>query len=175
MLEDDAVRSGRARVVENGMIPFMTQASPRSGLALIALFKLVKGVILLLVGAGLLRLVDPEIATFLVPAVDLLHLHGHSRLVHALLLKVGVCSSQTLFLMAYASLLYSVFLLIEGCGLWLEASWAGYMAVISTSVFLPVEFYDVLKQISVMHVTMLLLNVAIAGYLLRQLGEQTFR
>jgi uncharacterized membrane protein (DUF2068 family) len=33
--------------------------------------------------------------------------------------------------------------LIEGCGLWLEASWAGYMAVISTSVFLPVEFDEV--------------------------------
>ena len=157
------------------MAPFMTQASPRNGLALIALFTLVKGVVLLLVGAGLLRLVDPEIATFLAPAVDLLHLHGHSRLLHSLLLKVGVLPSHTLFLMAYASLLYSVFLLIEGCGLWLEASWAGYMAVISTSVFLPVEFYDVLKQISVVHVTMLLLNVAIVGYLVAQLERRSLR
>jgi hypothetical protein len=65
------------------------------GLALIALFKLVKGVVLLLVGAALLRLVDPEIATFLAPAVDLLHLHGHSRLVHSLLLKVSALSSHS--------------------------------------------------------------------------------
>ena len=157
------------------MAPFMTPASPRSGLALIALFTLVKGVVLLLVGAGLLRLMDPEIATFLAPAVDLLHLHGHSRLLHSLLLKVGVVPSHTLFLMAYASLLYSVFLLIEGCGLWLEASWAGYMAVISTSVFLPVEFYDVLKQVSVMHVTILLLNVVILGYLVAQLERRSLR
>lgn len=157
------------------MAPFMTPASPRNGLALIALFTLVKGVVLLLVGAGLLRLVDPEIATFLAPAVDLLHLHGHSRLLHSLLLKVGVLPSHTLFLMAYASLLYSVFLLIEGCGLWLEASWAGYMAVISTTVFLPVEFYDVLRQISVVHVTMLLFNVAIVGYLVAQLERRSLR
>ncbi len=156
-------------------MPFMTPPSPRSGLALIALFKLVKGMVLLLVGAGLLRLVDPEIATFLAPVVDLMHLHGHSRLVHSLLLKVGAFPSHTLFLMAYASLLYSVFLLIEGCGLWLEASWAGYMAVISTSVFLPVEFYEVLKQISVIHVTMLLLNVAIVGYLVAQLERRALR
>ena len=77
--------------------------------------------------------------------------------------------------MAYAGLLYSVFLLIEGCGLWLEASWAGHMAVISTTVFLPVEFYDVLKQISVVHVTMLLLNVAIVGYLVAQLERRSLR
>ena len=157
------------------MAPFMTQASPRNGLALIALFTLVKGVVLSLVGAGLLRLVDPEIATFLAPAVELLHLHGHSRLVHSLLLKVSALSSHSVFLMAYASLLYSVFLLIEGCGLWLEASWAGYMAVISTSVFLPVEFYEVLRQISLMHVTILLLNVAILGYLLAQLERRSLR
>ena len=157
------------------MMPFMTPPSPRIGLALIALFKLIKGVVLLLVGAGLFRLVDPEIAPFLAPVVDLLHLHGHSRLIHSLLLKAGVFSSQTLFLMAYASLLYSVFLLIEGCGLWLEASWAGYMAVISTSIFLPVEFYEVLKQISVMHVTILLLNVAILGYLVAQLERRSLR
>ena len=145
------------------------------GLALIALFTLLKGVVLLLVGAGLLRLVDPEIATFLAPAMDLLHLHGHSRLVHSLLLKVSGLSSHSVFLMAYASLLYSVFLLIEGCGLWLEASWAGHMAVISTTVFLPVEFYDVLKQISVVHVTMLLFNVAIVGYLVAQLERRSLR
>ena len=142
---------------------------------MIALFKLVKGVVLLLVGAALLRLVDPEIATFLAPAVDLLHLHGHSRLIHSLLLKVSALSSHSVFLMAYTSLLYSVFLLIEGCGLWLEASWAGYMAIISTSVFLPVEFYEVLKQISLMHVAMLLLNVAIVGYLVAQLERRSLQ
>ena len=49
------------------------------------------------------------------------------------------------------------------------------MAVISTSVFLPVEFYEVLRQISLMHVTILLLNVAILGYLLAQLERRSLR
>ncbi|MGB3395715.1 MAG: DUF2127 domain-containing protein, partial [Nitrospira sp.] len=71
------------------MTPFLAQsrAPSHTGLTLIALFKLAKGMVLLLVGAALIRLVDPEIATFLAPAMDALHLHGHSRLVHALLLK----------------------------------------------------------------------------------------
>lgn len=159
------------------MTPFLAQslAPSHTGLTLIALFKLLKGMVLLFVGGALLGLVDPEIAAFLAPAMDVLHLHGHSRLVHSLLLKIPVVSSHTLLLMAYASLLYSVLLLVEGCGLWLEASWAGYMTVISSSVFLPVEFYDVMRQVSVLHVAMLLLNVVIVGYLVRQLGEQRLR
>lgn len=159
------------------MPPFLAQLSAPShtGLTLIALFKLAKGMVLLLVGAAMIRLVDPEIATLLAPLMDALHLHGHSRLVHSLLLKIPVVSSHTLLLMAYASLLYSVLLLVEGCGLWLEASWAGYMTVISSSVFLPVEFYDVMRQVSVLQVVMLLLNVVIVGYLVRQLGEQRLR
>lgn len=159
------------------MPPFLAQspAPSHTGLTLIALFKLAKGMVLLLVGAALIRLVDPEIATLLAPLMDALHLHGHSRLVHSLLLKIPVVSSHTLLLMAYASLLYSVLLLVEGCGLWLEASWAGYMTVISSSVFLPVEFYDVMRQVSVLQVVMLLLNVVIVGYLVRQLGEQRLR
>ena len=159
------------------MTPFLAQslAPSHTGLTLIALFKLLKGMVLLFVGGALLGLVDPEIAAFLAPAMDVLHLHGHSRLVHSLLLKIPVVSSHTLLLMAHASLLYSVLLLVEGCGLWLEASWAGYMTVISSSVFLPVEFYDVMRQVSVLHVAMLLLNVVIVGYLVRQLGEQRLR
>lgn len=159
------------------MTPFLAQslAPSHTGLTLIALFTLAKGMVLLFVGGALLRLVDPEIAAFLAPAMDGLYLHDHSRLVHSLLLKIPVVSSHTLLLMAYASLLYSALLLVEGCGLWLEASWAGYMTVISSSVFLPVEFYDVMRQVSVLHVAMLLLNVVIVGYLVRQLGEQRLR
>lgn len=159
----------------NGVAPFMTQPSRHNGLALIALFKLFKGIVLLLIGVGLLGLVDPEIATFLAPVLDVFHLHGHARLLHSLLVKVTALSSHTLGLMAYTSLLYAAILLVEGFGLWREAAWAGYMTVVSTSVFLPGEFYEVMQQVSVMHAMVFLINVAIVGYLVRRLGAQTFR
>ena len=150
----------------------MRKPSPHNGLAVIALFKLVKGLVLLLVGAGLLRLVDAEIATFLAPVMDLLHLHVHSRLLHFLLLKVTALSPHNVFLMAYASLLYAVLLLVEGFGLWLEASWAAYMTVISTSLFLPVELHEVVRHVTAMHVAVFLINVAIVVYLVAQLGRE---
>jgi uncharacterized membrane protein (DUF2068 family) len=153
----------------------MRKPSPYNGLAVIALFKLGKGLVLLLVGAALLRLVDPEIAAFLAPVMDLLHLHVHSRLLHSLLLTITALSHQNVLLMAYTSLVYAVLLFVEGFGLWLEAQWAAYMTIISTSLFLPVEFYEVIRHVTAMHVAILLINIAIVVYLVVQLGRQSVR
>lgn len=153
----------------------MIKPSPPNGLAVIAILKLLKGLVLLLVGAGFFRLVDGETATFLAPLMDALHLNAHSRLLHALVLKVHALSPHSLLLMGYVSLLYAVLLCAEGIGIWLEVSWAAYMAVISTSMFLPVELYEVMRQMSVARIAVLLVNLAIVGYLIRELAEQRMR
>ncbi len=153
----------------------MRRESHHSGLAVIALFKLLKGLLLLLVGASLLRLVDAEIATFFSLLLESLHLNVHSRLLHALVLKVDALQPHSVFMMAIISLTYAALLLIEGFGLWLELSWAAYLTVISTSIFLPVEFYEVTRRVSVVHVAVLLMNLALVGYLMRQLGSRTMR
>jgi len=49
---------------------------------------MVKDLLLLLIGAGLLRLMHGEIATFFSLLIEALHLNVHSRLIHALVLKV---------------------------------------------------------------------------------------
>ena len=148
----------------------MIKPFPHSGLAVIALFKLLKGLVVLLVGAGLLWMVDPDIATFLAPLMDVLHLNVHSRLLNALVAKVTALSPHSVLLMGYVSLLYATLLFIEGLGLWLEAAWAACLTVISTSIFLPVEVYEVIRQVSVVHVAVLFINLTIVGYLVAQLG-----
>ena len=151
----------------------MRKPSPHTGLAVIAWFKLIKALVLLFVGAGLLRLVDADIATFLAPAMNVFHLHAHSRLLHSLLLKLTFLSPHHVVMMAYASLLYATLLLVEGFGLWLQASWAAYLTVISTSLFLPIEFAEVFRRASVAHVAVLLINVGIVVYLVVQLGVRS--
>jgi uncharacterized membrane protein (DUF2068 family) len=47
--------------------------------------------------------------------------------------------------------------------------------VISTSLFLPVEFYEVIRHVTMMHVTILLINVTIVVYLVAQLGRRSMR
>jgi uncharacterized membrane protein (DUF2068 family) len=70
---------------------------------------------------------------------------------------------------------YAAMLLVEGVGLWLELSWAAYLTVVSTSLLLPFELYEVIEQVSMLRVGVLLLNLIIVLYLISQLKRHTFR
>ena len=145
----------------------------KNGVAFIAGFKLVKGFLLLLVGLGLLKLVHAEIATLFSLLIEALHLHADSRILHALVLKVDALQPHTVLVMGVISLGYAGLLLIEGVGLWLEVSWAAYLTVISTSLLLPFELYEVLQQVSAFRIGALLLNLVIVVYLISQLKQHT--
>jgi len=153
----------------------MTARTHHTGLAVIAVFKVVKGVLLLLVGLGLLKLVHAEIATLFSLLIEGLHLNADSRLIHALVLKIDALQPNSVLLAALVSLGYAGMLLVEGIGLWLEFTWAAYLTVVSTSLLLPFELYEVIEQVSVLRIGVLLLNLAIVAYLVSQLRRHTLR
>ena len=66
----------------------MTARSHHTGLAVIAVFKVVKSLLLLLLGLGLLKLVHAEIATLFSLLIEALHLNADSHLIHEFVLKV---------------------------------------------------------------------------------------
>ena len=153
----------------------MTTRSHHTGLAVIAVFKVVKGVLLLLVGLGLLKLVHAEIATLFSLLIEALHLNADSRLIHALVLKIDALQPNSMLLAGLVSLGYAGMLLVEGIGLWLELTWAAYLTVVSTSLLLPFELYEVIEQVSILRVGVLLLNLVIVAYLVSQLRRHTLR
>jgi hypothetical protein len=63
----------------------MTTHHHQTGLAVIALFKLVKATLLLLVGLGLLKLMH-AVATLFSRLIEALHLNADPRIIHALVL-----------------------------------------------------------------------------------------
>jgi uncharacterized membrane protein (DUF2068 family) len=147
----------------------MTTRPHQTGLALIALFKVLKGLLLLLVGLGLLKLVHAEVATLFSLLIETLHLNADSRIIHALVLKVDALQPHTVLVAGLVSLGYAGLLLLEGVGLWLERSWAAYLTVLSTSLLLPFELYEVIDRVSMLRVGVLLLNLVIVLYLVVQL------
>ena len=79
----------------------------------------------------------------------------------ALTAKPSTLALLTLMLAAYALLE-----VVEGVGLWLLKRWGEYLAVIATSVFLPLEIHDLAKGITMTRVVTFTINVAAVIYLL---------
>ena len=146
-----------------------------TGLVLIAGFKVMKGLLLLLVGLGVLRLVHAETATLFSRLLEALHLNAESHILHDLVLQVDALRPETLLTVGVVSMIYAGLLLTEGLGLWFERSWAAYLTVISTSLFIPFELYEIIQRITAMRVGLLLVNLAIVVYLIRQLKHHTLR
>jgi len=73
------------------------------------------------------------------------------------------------------SLGYAGMLLAEGIGLWLEFTWAAYLTVVSTSLLLRFELYELIERVSMLRVGVLLLNLIIVLYLVSQLRRHTLR
>jgi len=146
-----------------------------TGMVLIAGFKVVKGLLLLLVGLGLLRLVHAETATLFSRLLEALHLKAESHILHNLVLQVDALRPETLLTVGVVSMLYAGLLLTEGLGLWFERSWAAYLTVISTSLFIPFELYEIVERITAVRIGLLLVNLAVVVYLIRQLKHHTLR
>src|ERR1700693_1504835 len=137
----------------------MTTRSHHTGLAVIAVFKVVKGLLLLLLGLGLLKLMHAEIATLFSLLIEALHLNADSRLIHALVLKVDALQPHSVMLAGLVSLGYAGVLLVAGIGLWLGCTRVAAVTVVSTSLLLPFELYEVIEQVSILRVGVLLLNL----------------
>jgi uncharacterized membrane protein (DUF2068 family) len=75
-------------------------------------------------------------------------------------------SITSLYLVGVAVAAYGVLEGVEAVGLWLGKRWAEYLTFIATIVFVPYEIYELTKSVSALKVVALVLNLAVAVYLL---------
>lgn len=145
------------------------------GLALIAVFKLIKGVLLLAAAIGLLRSVHRDLSATVEHWITLLGMDPDNHVFHWLLEKVGAIKPGQIKLASLGSFFYSGLLLTEGIGLWLERRWAEYLTVIATSSFIPFELYELARKVNEVRLTVLIINLAIVWYLIRTLRRERRR
>jgi len=55
---------------------------------------------------------------------------------------------------------------VEAVGLWLQKRWAEYLTFLATTLFLPLEVYELTKTVSPFKVIALIINLAVVIYLL---------
>jgi uncharacterized membrane protein (DUF2068 family) len=87
-----------------------------------------------------------------------------SKIVHWIR-EAFAARSSTLSLVTAALAVYAALQLTEGVGLWLLQRWGEYFAAVATSLFLPLEVYELSEKITWLRVTAFVVNVAAVGYL----------
>jgi uncharacterized membrane protein (DUF2068 family) len=159
-------------MTERHHVPVILQPKKRAGfLKVIAIFKIIKGVLLLLLGLSFLFL------NFRSQSLDALSnwtdeeiLLRHSRAVMFLLNKLqAVLENGQLRAPAFLALFYSGLLFTEGIGVYMQKRWAEWLMVFVTATFIPLEVRHIWHRPSLAAIIILVVNCFIVWFLIRVL------
>jgi uncharacterized membrane protein (DUF2068 family) len=89
----------------------------------------------------------------------------NSKIIHTISHAFSL-SSSTLTWIAAGLVGYALIELVEAVGLWLMQRWGEYFAVIATSVFLPLEIYELTEKITALRLFALAVNIVAVVWLL---------
>lgn len=134
-------------------------------LLLIGLFKLVKGVSLLIIAFGLLRLLHRNVAEVTEHWIEVLRVDPDNRFIHRALVKVFNVTPKQLKELSAGTFVYAAIFLTEGTGLLTRKHWAEYMTLISTGLFIPLEIYEIHRHFTMLKLAVTLVNALIVWYL----------
>jgi uncharacterized membrane protein (DUF2068 family) len=138
---------------------------------LIALFKLTKGVLLVIVGIGAHRLLHRDVAETVAHWVDILRVDPDNRYIHRLLTHVLAVTPAQLRAASVGTFIYAGLLLTEGIGLLLRKRWAEYFTIITTAGLIPLEIYEIVHRMTTAKFVILAVNVAIVVYLIARVRQ----
>ena len=140
----------------------------------IVAFKLIRGLLLLMIAVQVFALVGEDLRAHFEMAVKSLRLDPETEFFDRLGDRIDAITPVNVGWAATGALLYGVLSLAEGVGLALRVRWAGLLVVAESGFFVPVETYALVKQPSLTIAAILIVNVVIVAYLHRN-RERLFR
>lgn len=145
-----------------------TQLSqPRhAGVFVIALFKLLKGALLLALAIGALRLLHHDVQEVAESWINTLRIDPGNVYVAKMLGKLGLIDDHKLAQLSGLTAIYGALFLTEGVGLLCQKRWAEFLTVIATASFIPMEIYEIIKHLTPVRIALLAGNLIIVWYLI---------
>jgi len=134
-------------------------------LYLIIAIKLGKGLLLVLLAAGVYSLHDNNLPQEFQQSLQFFHLDPEKRFFTELANKLSHITPANVVWVARGTVLYSLFSLVEGFGLLFRVSWAGWLAIGESAFFIPIELYELLRHYHISLLVILGINVMIVWYL----------
>ena len=135
-------------------------------LLLIGVFKLAKGILLLVVAIGAVKLLHRNLAESVQHWVNVLRIDPDNRYIHSLLIRIFQVNPQQLKEISAGTFAYAGLFLTEGIGLLLRKRWAEYLTIVTTAGLIPLEAYETSKHFTAVKLMVLIVNAGIVVYLL---------
>ena len=144
-------------------------------LRLLAVERFVRGLLLVALAYGVhrfngsrdaLQKVFDEYLPTLTPLADKLGVDLQHTGPVKLIEQALAARHSTLTLVSLGVLAYGGLQLLEGIGLWLMKRWGEYVAVVGTSIFIPLEVYEIVERVTWLRLVALAVNVFAVVYLL---------
>ena len=151
------------------------KSSNNTLIRLIAIFKLLKAVLLIAVGVGAFKLLHRDAATVLEHWITALGLDPGNQYIDRALNKAAGLTPNKIKGLGVGSFIYAALFLTEGIGLWLVKRWAEWLTIILTSSLIPFEIYEIYRHVTAIKVAVLILNVAIVVYLIARIRRDRSR
>jgi len=148
-------------------------------LRMVALLELLKGLLVLLAGCGVLSLLHRDVGFAAEELVRHLHLNPASHMPRIFIDAASNLNDSKLWLLAAAALGYSLVRAVEATGLWFHKSWAEWFGALTGGIYIPFEVYELVQKLTWARVAVLAVNLVVVGTLALELartrpGQETF-
>jgi len=143
-----------------------TSDSSRFWLRAIGAFKLLKSLLLIVAGIGVLKLVHHDVGEVLRHWISAAHFDPGNRYFQKLLAKLWSVDDRKLKELGVGTFFYAGLFLVEGLGLFFRRLWAEYFTIILTASFIPLEVRLTVRHFTALPVLTLLANIATVAYLI---------
>jgi uncharacterized membrane protein (DUF2068 family) len=149
----------------------------------IIVIKLLKGLLFVTLAITIYALSDNDLPSELRHVLHVLRFNPERKFWSDLALQLGEISEKKRVLAAAGTLFYSLFSLVEAVGLMLRIKWIGWLTILESIFFIPIEVFELLhgpppdsnrNAHPILVVIILAINIMIVWYLLKN-RQRLFR
>lgn len=119
----------------------------------------------LLISLGLHALMGDNLQQIAEHLFSHLHLNPASHYPSIVLTALADINNRKLMIVALAALLYSLIRFIEAYGLWHQYRWTEWLALFSSTVYLPFELYEIYLRTDLLSLLLFMVNILVVIYL----------
>lgn len=135
------------------------------GLLAVAIFKLGKTLFFGTVAVGAMRLLHRNIGDLVMRVTDALPLDPEGHFVSLIMDRADLIGNHQLRMLSLGALFYACVCLVEGVGLLMEKVWAEYLTLVLTTLALPWELFELIREPSTYKGVLICANVVVVLYL----------